>query len=146
MPIGKGSLRRVAEGGGELKKEPTKQTVMSLCKLPIAELIVKGKADDSLVLSLKRFGQLAPVTVTYDSEGKPILLDGKARILALKKLGESEVWATVVSVEAKELSEAKKAFFSTKKEEDDFVPVKREITPPTHKGTPEKRSVPIYLL
>ena len=126
MPVGKGSLKRVAL---DKKSEMVTLIPNNVVDLAVESVITKDVTNNKKVIdSVKKYGVILPIIVEETSEGLKVV-DGAKRLAALKSLGVKTVKAVVIEDGMAISTELKAVKSSDKKEksihEEKFDMVKR---------------------
>ena len=119
MPIGSASIRRASGAMNKTEKKAEKAAFAvqtALADVSIDKITgVLPQAPEALVKSMKKYGQMVPVTLLSDGE-KFRVLEGFGRIAAAKACGMTEVKAVVLSLEGSGVTGAKKDLTAVYKE------------------------------
>lgn len=119
MPIGSASIRRATGAMNKTEKKAEKAAFAvqtALADVSIDKIAVAlPQAPEALVKSMKKYGQMVPVTLLSDGE-KFRVLEGFSRIAAAKACGMTEVKAVVLSLEGSGVTGAKKDLTAVYKE------------------------------
>lgn len=119
MPIGSASIRRATGAMNKTEKKAEKAAFAvqtALADVSIDKITAAlPQASEALVKSMKKYGQMVPVTLLSDGE-KFRVLEGFGRIAAAKACGMTEVKAVVISLEGSGVTGAKKDLTAVYKE------------------------------
>lgn len=106
MPVGKGSLKRVAED--KAKTEILKLNSNNVVEIDLSGVTAKRvTGNDQMVESVKKYGVILPIIVA-EKDGGLVVIDGAKRVSALKKLGVKTVKAVVIADEKQVEKELKR--------------------------------------
>ena len=106
MPVGKGSLKRVAED--KAKTEMLKLNSNNVVEIDLSGVTAKRvTGNDQMVESVKKYGVILPIIVA-EKDGGLVVIDGAKRVSALKKLGVKTVKAVVIADEKQVEKELKR--------------------------------------